>query len=94
MNLYLAAYNTKFELLYTRKWLDTNSLREINVFIHNNPINEKFLPLLASNEFDVLRCSGKTPLLFANEYYFLHDLNNSANSGLLRDITIDDILND
>ena len=95
MNLYLVAYTTKFEMIYATKWLETESLKEINEFIMDNPYKkDTYFPLLSQNDNFLLKTNGKTILLFGDEYYFLHDVNHEENKSILRDINISSVLED
>ena len=94
MNLYLVAYDKAFHLLFTKKWMETNSLLDIANYIkenHNIDCDRQF-PLINSTDMTNLRVHGKTVLLFTEEaYYYLHDVNSENSKGILRDITIDQI---
>jgi hypothetical protein len=95
MDLYLVAYTQKFEMIYATRWLETDSLKEINKFIMDNPYKENtHFPLLSTNDKSLLETKGKTVLLFADEYYFLHDINHEQNKSILRDINITSVLED
>jgi len=95
MDLYLVAYTPKFEMIYATKWLETDSLKEINEFIMDNPYKkDTYFPILSSNDKHSLETKGKTVLLFGDEYYFLHDVNHEENKSILRDINISSVLED
>ena len=95
MNLYLTAYNKAFDLLFTKKWMETDSLADITNYIkiNHNVDCERHFPLINSTDLTNLKVYGKTVLLFTQDvYYFLHDIHNENNKGLLRDVIIDEIL--
>ena len=97
MNLYLVAYDKAFHLLFTKKWMQTNSLLDITHYMkeNHNVDCDRHFPLITSTDMTNLRVHGKTVILFTEEaYYFLHDINNEHSKGILRDITIDEILED
>ena len=97
MNLYLVAYDKNFHLLFTKKWMETNSLLEINGFIKKNHSIDCaiYFPIISNADLHNLQYGGKTVLLFTNDvYYFLHDIENEASKGILRNIIIDEILED
>jgi len=95
MNLYLVAYDKNFHLLFTKKWIRTESLLETNELIkqNHNTDCEIYFPTLSGTDWSNIKYSGKTVLLFTNDaYYFLHDIENESCKGILRDIAIDEIL--
>lgn len=97
MNLYLVAYDKNFHLLFTKKWIKTKSVLEINEHIkkNHNISCDRYFPPISNTDLNNLRYQGKTVLLFTDDaYYFLHDIENERSKGILRDITIDEILED
>lgn len=94
MDLYLTAYDKKSNLL-CKKWIETDSLLEINNYIKKNHSidSDLYFPLLNNSDMSKLRNVGKAVLLFKKEaYYLLADVNNENNKGILRDIIITEIL--
>jgi len=94
MNLYLVGFTPDMKISYYQKWLETDSLLEINKHIMKTPYKDDIcFPLLSSNDKDNLLETGKTILLFSDLYYFLVDVNNEENTAVIRHINIDRILN-
>jgi len=102
MTLYLVAYKpnqvisttsavTELEMLYVEKWLETNSLKEINTFLMSEP-GGRNIPLLSSNDKERLAEDGRTVLLFGHEYWVLFDMSHDNNKDIWREIAIDSIL--
>ena len=60
MNLYLVGFTPKNEVKTYAKWLETNSLLEINKHIMKTPYkNDICFPLLSSNDKDKLLIINK-----------------------------------
>lgn len=92
MNLYLITFSHKYEYLDSQKWLETNSLREINKFIMDNPYKEDLcFPLLNLIDKELLETKGNTVLLYSDVYYYLHDMDHENNKSIWRDININSI---
>ncbi len=94
MNLYLVGFTPDMKISYYQKWLETDSLLEINKHIMKTPYkNDICFPLLSSNDKEKLVETGKTILLFSDLHYFLVDADNKENTAVIRHINIDTILN-
>ena len=96
MNLYLVSYDKDFHLISAKKWMETDSLLDINQHIksYHSIDSERYFPLLNNNDMYKLRSDGKTVLIFSNGgHYFLFDINSEGGKGIARDVTIEEILN-
>jgi hypothetical protein len=94
MNLYLVGFSPKNEIKLYTKWLETNSLADMNRHIMKTPYKEDIcFPLLSSSDKETLEETGKTVLLFSDLYYYLVDIEHKNNTAVLRHINIDTVLN-